>query len=140
MKKEIDKPLRSVESPILHKVHWQNHAGCREVPPETFFPLATPGTEQHERESAPAREICLTACEVPGWCFLFATEVGAVGIWGGTDEKERAAIRENFGLGDDLRAFAEDMQIELAPDSQLRPITSNIDEIIAEATPIIPAA
>lgn len=71
--------------------NWRDHAVCRHVDPDLFFPVGTtgPALVQAERAKAvcgicPARESCLD----------WALETGqSTGIWGGTTETERRALR-----------------------------------------------
>ncbi|MEU6508171.1 MULTISPECIES: WhiB family transcriptional regulator [unclassified Streptomyces] len=71
--------------------NWRDHAVCRHVDPDLFFPVGTtgPALVQTERAKAvcglcPAREPCLD--------WALATGQGT-GIWGGTTETERRALR-----------------------------------------------
>ncbi|MCG5212582.1 WhiB family transcriptional regulator [Streptosporangium sp. KLBMP 9127] len=59
--------------------------------PEIFFPIGpVPATEQLRA----VRAIC-GECPVRGPCLRFALETGqAAGIWAGTTEQERRAMRE----------------------------------------------
>ncbi|MFB7505830.1 WhiB family transcriptional regulator [Streptomyces broussonetiae] len=71
--------------------NWRDHAACRHVDPDLFFPVGTtgPALVQTERAKAvcglcPAREPCLD----------WALETGqSTGIWGGTTEMERRSLR-----------------------------------------------
>lgn len=63
---------------------WQEYGLCREVDPDLFFPES--GT------AARARAVCL-ACEVRVDCLEYAVTRGEVGVWGGTTDDQRRAIR-----------------------------------------------
>ena len=64
---------------------WQSESSCRGVDPDVFFPTT-------DEEAAAAKAIC-ASCPVRVHCLAFAIERGErYGVWGGTDEKERAAL------------------------------------------------
>ncbi|GHH51365.1 WhiB family transcriptional regulator [Streptomyces candidus] len=70
---------------------WTEQAACAEEDPELFFPVSSqgPGAAQTQR----AKEVC-ARCPVQATCLRWALDTDQVsGIWGGTGEKERAAIR-----------------------------------------------
>ncbi|MFF0745426.1 WhiB family transcriptional regulator [Streptomyces sp. NPDC004111] len=70
---------------------WRQDAACTEVDPELFFPVSGlgPGAVQTQR----AKEVC-GRCRVRRQCLRWALEIGRpAGVWGGTSEQERAAIR-----------------------------------------------
>lgn len=62
---------------------WRHLAACRDVDPEVFFPLGS--AEQ-------AKTVC-RSCPVAAECLVWALEHGATGVWGGTTEDERRAMR-----------------------------------------------
>ena len=64
---------------------WRAYGLCREVDPELFFPKPS-------QSSATARRVCL-ACEVRVECREYAVEHGERGIWGGTTDNQRKALR-----------------------------------------------
>jgi len=70
---------------------WRDLATCRHHDPELFFPVGTagPALDQIER----ARRVC-HRCLVRTACLSWALHHGmASGIWGGTTEDERRAMR-----------------------------------------------
>ena len=70
---------------------WRQHAICRDTDPDLFFPVGTTGQALVQIERA--REVC-NQCPVKGDCLEFALETNQdSGIWGGTSEEERRAIR-----------------------------------------------
>jgi hypothetical protein len=75
-------PALAAESP-----HWTDLARCREVGPDAFFPEAGDAAWL-------AKQVC-AGCEfwVRAECLAQALRRGEWGIWGGTDEQERAALR-----------------------------------------------
>jgi len=76
---------------------WVQRARCKDEDPELFFPVGTsgPALEQIER----ARAICMQ-CEVREECLEWALASGQdAGVWGGTSEEERKAMRRSRRLG-----------------------------------------
>lgn len=64
---------------------WEADGLCREVDPELFFP-------QEGSNPRVAKTIC-ARCSVESECLDFAMLWDVVGVWGGTTEKERRALR-----------------------------------------------
>lgn len=61
---------------------WQEHAACRGIDAEVFFPVS-------DEDAGPARALC-GACEVREECLLFSLQNRErYGVWGGVTEKER---------------------------------------------------
>jgi WhiB family transcriptional regulator, redox-sensing transcriptional regulator len=74
---------------------WSDHAACRDVDPELFFPAghAGPALLQISR----AKLVC-AACPVRVACLDWAlASHQEAGIWGGTSEDERRALRRRHG-------------------------------------------
>ncbi|SEE92666.1 WhiB family transcriptional regulator, redox-sensing transcriptional regulator [Streptomyces sp. 3213] len=72
-------------------MHWRERAACLHVDPELFFPLSDSGLPLRQIEEAKA--VC-DRCPVSERCLEWAMRVGqADGIWGGTTERERRAMR-----------------------------------------------
>ncbi|MFJ2605630.1 WhiB family transcriptional regulator [Streptomyces sp. NPDC091279] len=70
---------------------WRDDAACRGEDPELFFPIGTSGPALLQAEQAKA--VC-TGCPVQQQCLRWALEAGdCLGVWGGTDEDERRALR-----------------------------------------------
>lgn len=71
---------------------WHRDALCAQIDPELFFPLS-------EAESQTAREVC-QSCPVVSECLEWALSQSNIeyGVWGGTTERERRAIRRQHGL------------------------------------------
>ena len=64
---------------------WQDHAACRRVPVELFFPPA-------EQEADEAKAVCAT-CEVRQPCLEFSIAAGErFGVWGGLTPQERRSL------------------------------------------------
>lgn len=64
------------------------HPECAETDPDVFFPL----TDHMSHQIRVAKSIC-QRCEVQGSCLQHAMNNGERGIWGGTTESERRALR-----------------------------------------------
>lgn len=64
---------------------WMNAARCREVDPELFNP-------ERGQSNRDALRVC-ASCEVREPCLEYALKTGQAGIWGGTSDKQRRALR-----------------------------------------------
>ena len=72
-------------------MNWRDDAACLDADPDLFFPVGTTGPAQDQVDEA--KRICL-ACPVRERCLAWALELDAAsGIWGGTTEDERRALR-----------------------------------------------
>jgi len=61
---------------------WRDHAACRGIDPEIFYPVS-------DEEADPAKTIC-DACPVRTLCLEYAlTSRERDGVWGGATERER---------------------------------------------------
>lgn len=70
---------------------WRLEAACRHTDPELFFPIGSTGPALDQ--IAEAKRVC-EACPVRNQCLEFALSTSQdAGIWGGTTEDERRAIR-----------------------------------------------
>jgi WhiB family transcriptional regulator, redox-sensing transcriptional regulator len=73
------------------RADWRDHAACRRLAPDLFFPVSTSGPSLPQVEAA--RRVC-QRCPVLTPCLRWALDIGQVsGIWGGTTEEERRALR-----------------------------------------------
>ncbi|MCW7945906.1 hypothetical protein AAW14_28915 [Streptomyces hygroscopicus] len=71
-------------------MEWLWHAACVGEDPELFFPVGSTGPAVVE--TAAAKRVC-RRCPVIAECLSWALESGqTAGVWGGTDEKERAEL------------------------------------------------
>jgi len=71
---------------------WRERAACREAGTELFFPIGATGAAADETRLA--RQIC-ASCPVRTECLTYALTTGQqYGIWGGLDEQERRAQRQ----------------------------------------------
>jgi WhiB family redox-sensing transcriptional regulator len=70
---------------------WRDEAACRDKDPELFFPVGMgPAIQQ---QVAMAKSVCFT-CPSTAKCLAWALDTGQdAGIWGGTEEGERRAMR-----------------------------------------------
>lgn len=75
---------------------WRDHARCLGADPDLFFPIGSTGPALIQAEQAKA--VCRT-CPVIGDCLDWAlTNFQDAGVWGGTTEEERRAMRR-LGVG-----------------------------------------
>jgi WhiB family redox-sensing transcriptional regulator len=73
------------------RLNWQEVAACRDADPDLFFPVGTAGPALHQIDEA--KRICRT-CPAQARCLAWALDHGVgSGVWGGTTEDERRAIR-----------------------------------------------
>jgi WhiB family redox-sensing transcriptional regulator len=73
---------------------WREHSACRDTDPDLFFPVGTTGPAIEQIETAKA--VC-RACDVQKDCLEYALSTNQdSGIWGGTSEEERRAIRRRL--------------------------------------------
>lgn len=71
--------------------HWRDHAACRTVSMEIFFPVGVVGDA--EIQVARAKLVCST-CAVRSECLEFALRTNQeYGVWGGQNEEERRMLR-----------------------------------------------
>jgi WhiB family transcriptional regulator, redox-sensing transcriptional regulator len=75
------------------RVNWREIAACRDADPDLFFPVGTAGPALRQIEEA--KRIC-RACPAQARCLAWALDHGvASGVWGGTTQDERRAIRRS---------------------------------------------
>jgi WhiB family redox-sensing transcriptional regulator len=71
---------------------WKARAACGGVDPALFYPDWPPNAEAR-RQAQSAKAIC-AGCDVRLECLVFALSTGEeLGIWGGTNQYERRALR-----------------------------------------------
>jgi WhiB family transcriptional regulator, redox-sensing transcriptional regulator len=71
--------------------NWRDRAACLDVDPEVFFPVGATGRALEQADEA--KQVC-AGCEVRVHCLMWALETNQHdGIWGGTTEDERRALR-----------------------------------------------
>ena len=75
-------------------IDWRINAACRDTDPELFFPIGTTGPAVDQIASA--KEVCI-GCPTQTDCLDFAIATNQdSGVWGGTTEEERRAIRRRL--------------------------------------------
>lgn len=73
---------------------WRAQARCLGSDPDLFFPLGSTGQPLAQAEAA--KHLCL-GCPVRQLCLHYALETNQVtGVWGGTTEDERRALRRRW--------------------------------------------
>jgi WhiB family transcriptional regulator, redox-sensing transcriptional regulator len=73
------------------RMNWRENAACRDADPDLFFPIGAAGNSL--RQADEAKRIC-RRCPAQNQCLAWALENGITdGVWGGTTENERRAIR-----------------------------------------------
>ena len=76
-------------------VNWRETAACQDADPDLFFPIGAAGPALPLIEEA--KRIC-RACPAQASCLAWALEHGVgSGVWGGTTEDERRALRAGIG-------------------------------------------
>jgi WhiB family transcriptional regulator, redox-sensing transcriptional regulator len=73
---------------------WMPRGACQGEDPELFFPIAATGPALAQVLAAKA--VCFR-CAVRAACLSYAIATGQVGIWGGTTQDERHALRRSAG-------------------------------------------
>jgi WhiB family transcriptional regulator, redox-sensing transcriptional regulator len=74
---------------------WMPRGACRGEDPELFFPVTAAGPALAQVFAAKA--VCF-GCVVRAACLSYALASGQAGIWGGTTQEERHAMRRSSGL------------------------------------------
>ena len=71
---------------------WRDDAACRDADADLFFPVGTMGPALRQIDEA--KRIC-RACPARAACLAWAIDHGITwGVWGGTTEDERRALRQ----------------------------------------------
>lgn len=74
---------------------WYTRAACRNVDPDSFFPIGDPEGANFDDWQA-AKAFCLTRCPVADDCLDYAIAHSLKhGVFGGTDPDQRDRIRRN---------------------------------------------
>ena len=72
-------------------ITWRRDAACQDTDPTLFFPVGTTGLAIEQ--IADAKQVCFD-CGCQDACLEFAIATNQdTGVWGGTSEEERRAIR-----------------------------------------------
>jgi WhiB family transcriptional regulator, redox-sensing transcriptional regulator len=78
----------------IERDDWRDNAACRDTDPDLFFPVGTTGPAIEQ--IANAKAVC-QACDVQSACLEYALITNQdSGIWGGTSEEERRALRRQW--------------------------------------------
>lgn len=78
----------------IERDDWRENSACRDTDPDLFFPVGTTGPAIEQIENAKA--VC-RVCDVQKSCLDYALSTNQdSGIWGGTSEEERRALRRQF--------------------------------------------
>jgi len=78
----------------IERDDWRDQSACRDTDPDLFFPVGTTGPAIEQIENAKA--VC-RVCDVQKQCLDFALTTNQdSGIWGGTSEEERRALRRQW--------------------------------------------
>ncbi len=73
------------------KTDWRDDAACRGLDPDLFFPVGTAGPALVQ--IGRAKQVC-AGCPVRARCLDWALVTSQdAGVWGGTSEDERRALR-----------------------------------------------
>lgn len=88
-----------VMTPVLTSLDWRTRAACRGVDPDLFFPDGHEDSPGYARQAAQAIAVC-AGCAVRPECLRFAMSTRReYGIWGGTSDVERRAVRPALARG-----------------------------------------
>lgn len=80
-------------------MNWRELADCQGMDPDLFFPIGNSGSVAALIQIDEAKAVC-SSCPVVQQCLDWAVSVDPVdGIWGGTTEAERRAIRRRGARG-----------------------------------------
>jgi WhiB family redox-sensing transcriptional regulator len=78
----------------IERDDWRENSACRDTDPDLFFPVGTTGPAIEQIENAKA--VC-RVCDVQKACLDYALTTNQdSGIWGGTSEEERRALRRQW--------------------------------------------
>ncbi|MFE2110001.1 WhiB family transcriptional regulator [Kitasatospora sp. NPDC059463] len=73
-------------------MNWRQSARCRGTDPELFFPIGSSTSFATLVQSDEAKAVC-GRCPVSRQCLEWALDQPVEGVWGGTTEAERRAMR-----------------------------------------------
>jgi WhiB family redox-sensing transcriptional regulator len=75
-------------------MEWRESAACRGMDPDLFFPIGTSSGVASLLQVDEAKAVC-GRCPVVRQCLAWALNAAPVeGIWGGTTDAERRAMRQ----------------------------------------------
>jgi WhiB family transcriptional regulator, redox-sensing transcriptional regulator len=91
---EVGTPMLSMLNERWNDLDWRIDAVCRDLNPEIFFPIGVTG--QAIEQITVAKSHCAT-CPAKEQCLEFAVTTNQeYGVWGGTTEEERRALRRQW--------------------------------------------
>ena len=85
--------IRRLPTPVAEVWDWQLHGACRGESTSLFFhPDGERGPARARRQAA-AKAVC-ASCPIQRGCLQWALDTGQeAGVWGGTSEDERRALK-----------------------------------------------
>jgi WhiB family transcriptional regulator, redox-sensing transcriptional regulator len=90
--------MNAPQLPAPSSTDWRDLAACRDSDPELFFPVGNAGPSLLQVDRA--KQVC-AGCKVRTPCLEWALASGQeAGVWGGTSEDERRALRRTARLAD----------------------------------------
>lgn len=85
---------REIDFDVTEDREWRKQSACRDTDPDLFFPIGTTGAALDRIRSA--KRIC-KACDSRPKCLEYALMSNQEsGVWGGTSEDERRALRKGW--------------------------------------------
>lgn len=92
--------MSSVASPNVPG-EWVERAACRGYPIDWWYPTfecyAGKSAREAREDAAVAMRICAELCPVKAECLVHALRHREYGVWGGTTDRQRIAIRVLLG-------------------------------------------
>lgn len=95
---------------------WMPWGACRGEDPELFFPITVTGPALEQVFAAKA--VCFR-CAVRAACLSYSLATGQAGIWGGTTQEERHAMRWSSGLAARQHSVSQGSTSAAAPDRSI---------------------
>lgn len=95
-------------------VNWRKRAACRDKDTDAFY------VSKDAMRPPPALQELCNGCPVRAACLLTALEQGEQGVWGGTTEVQRRAMRRHYrrsscpGCGSDVVPVLDLVQVCVA--------------------------
>ena len=114
---------------------WMPLGACRGEDPELFFPVTLAGPALMQVFAAKA--VCFR-CAVRAACLSYALATGQAGIWGGTTQEERRAMRRPASFPAREHTASPDIPSAVPPQPSRRTLSpcTTTDGVQAGSTPI----